>query len=146
MHELNSFLFGCRGGTGLCEESYQNSRRMTKCQDLHWAGISKKGALPLSSKPIRTMQSLIATDGPKSTEVKWVSAEGGWTEIALDVKNVASKISLDSNQSGAFRVGSILQRYPCHSMAVNCGHKTIRNELSLHSPARWRESSPRDRI
>jgi hypothetical protein len=71
-----------------------------------------------------------------------VSAEGGWTEIALDVKTWASNFSQDSNQSGAIRVGSILRRYPCHSMAVNCGHKTIRDELSLHSPARWRESSP----
>jgi hypothetical protein len=105
-------------------------------------GDFEKGA---ASFELQTYQNHAIVDchgWPKSTEVKWVSAEGGWTEIALDVKTWLQKFHWIQNQSGAFRVGSILQRYPCHSMAVNCGHKTIRDELSLHSPARWRESSP----
>jgi hypothetical protein len=93
-------------------------------------GISKKGRVHFELQAYQNHAIVDCHRWPhlrldsKSAEVKWgVSAEGGWTEIALDVKNVASKISLDSNPSGAFRVGSILQRYPCHSMAVNCGQQ-----------------------
>jgi hypothetical protein len=75
-------------------------------------GLRKRGAsfeLQTLSEPCN--RRLLRMAKICSTEVKWVSAEGGWTEIALDVKTWASNFSQDSNQSGAIRVGSILRRY-----------------------------------